>query len=123
VTTVAQQPHRTIDVAPEPADTTPAYALPSVPQVLRDLADRLDTLTCPRISPPYLYGTLNLLTLTDNGFVLRQEALDELVAYWQRIGCYDRWLNGWTGPRSRVDIVSTIRRAADHAEARAAVTR
>ncbi|MEU8271590.1 hypothetical protein AB0B89_31070 [Sphaerisporangium sp. NPDC049002] len=123
VVKLASRAETSIDVEPEPVRTEPAYVLPSVPDVLRKLADRLDTLTCDRITPPDLYGALNRLTLTNNGFVLRQEALAALVDHWQGGTCDDRWLNGWTGPRRRVDIVSTIRNAATLVETRAAVTR
>jgi hypothetical protein len=109
VETVSQQTPGVIAVKPEP----------TVPGVLRALADRLDRRTCARISPPDLYGALNILTLTSNGFVLRTAALDALAEHLRATGD-DRWLGGWTGPRRRVDIVANIRSAAQRVEARLA---
>lgn len=114
----------TVEVDPEPVATAPAYVLPSVGDnpawerqilaaTLRRTADAVDALPHLRVSPVNVRVALRKAAHTYRD---GQAALELLVAR-------DPWVDGWTGPRARVDVVANIRSVARCVEARAAVTR
>lgn len=81
---------------------------------LYGLADTLTGLSQARVSPPDMYRALRV-TIRDTE--ARYRAYGAFTSYVRGIPGYDGWLDRWTGPRSRVEVVALVRAAAEQAEA------
>ncbi|MCC5574570.1 hypothetical protein IMZ11_02805 [Microtetraspora sp. AC03309] len=73
------------------------------------LADALDELTQPRVSPPDMYQAMCGVVPT---FQERREATAALASSLRHVAGYERWLYRWTGPRPRTEVVALVRNAA-----------
>jgi hypothetical protein len=101
----------TVLAEPELIPQTPAYYLPApTAATLRRLADRLDTLTHARVSPPDVYRAL---ARAGNDHESRLAAFEVLSSSLDAVRGYEGWLHTWTGPRSRAEVVGLVRAAAE----------